>query len=225
MIMSPFNLISKIELISQEGKKTLGIIHDIIDNKIYVSIPSDDKQFKILRVGDYINGIIYGENKATGFDAILTDRIIGDIPIYELSFVGNFSNIQRREFVRVLCSIPILYSDNKYLLNINDVNDETRDSIQNIERYLNSGVTSDISAGGLRFSCNQDFHIGKKLLLVFDIDNDFIVTKGEIVYKDIINSPTKAIYIYGIQFLNIREDKREKIMNYVFVLMRKNKLK
>lgn len=223
--MSPFNLISKIELITQEGKKTLGIIHDIIDNKIYVSIPSDDKQFKILRVGDYINGVIYGENKATGFDAILTDRIMGDTPIYELSFVGNFSNIQRREFVRVLCTIPILYSDNKYLLNINEDNEMTKDSILNIQKYLIRGMTSDISAGGLRFSCNQDFHIGKKLLLVFNIDDDLIVSKGEIVYKDIINSPSKAIYIYGIQFLNISEDKREKIMNYVFILMRKNKLK
>lgn len=223
--MVRFNLISKIELITQDGKKTLGLIHDIIDNKIYVSIPSDDKQFKIIRVGDYINGIVYGENKATGFNAILTDRIKGDTPIYELSFVGNFSNIQRRDYVRVLSAIPVLYSDNKYLLNINEENEVTEDSMASIKKYLNKGMTSDISAGGLRFSCHQDFPIGRVLLLVLNIGDELIVNKGQIVYKDIINSPHKAIYIYGIQFINISEVKRELIMNYAFVVMRKNKLK
>lgn len=223
--MGPFNLISKIELITKDGKKTLGLIHDIIENKIYVSIPSDDKQFKILRVGDHINGIVYEDSKITGFNAIVTSRILGDTPIYELSFLDNLSKIQRRKAVRVPYTIPILYSDNKYLLNINEENEKAQETIFNIKKYLNRGMISDLSAGGLRFSCKQRFNMGHKLLLVFRLNDELYIIKGDIVYKNIIISPKETKYIYGLKFINISEEKSEKIFNHIFIMMRKNKLK
>ena len=223
--MNSFKLNSKIELITKDEKKTYGIIHEIIDNKIYVSVPSDDRYFKLLRVGDHIKSIVYDDDKVTGFDATLTKRISGDIPIYELSFIDNFSKVQRREDVRVFSTIPILYTDNKYLLNINDSTVKAKEITININKYLNNGMISDLSAGGLRFSCSKNLNLGEVLLLVFNIADDSIITKGEIVYKELTSSPKKTIYIYGIRFVYITEKLREKIINHNFVMMRKNKLK
>ena len=223
--MRLFNLNSKIELITKDDVKTSGLIHDIIENKIYVSVPPDDREFKILRIGDSIRGFIYENDKLTCFDALLTNRIAGEIPVYELSNINNFSKIQRREDVRVLCTIPILYTDNKYLININTDSGDAQKVILNINRFLNNGMTSDLSAGGLRFSCGNNLQLGNMLLIIFSLNNDAIITKGTIVYKGINSSPKETIYTYGIKYVDINEKKREKIINYNFVMMRKNKLK
>lgn len=224
--MTVFGLMSKIELITEEGDITFGLIQDVVDNKIYVSIPPDDKKFRLLQNGDAIKCIVYNNNKVLGFGAVVTNRIPGIMPIYEILSNDNFEVIQRREYVRVNTILDIRYTDNKYLLDINNDNySRTQEIIQNIDKYLKNGLTSDISGGGLRFSCEENFNQGTKLLLVFEISKHVFIVKGEIVYKDINVSLNKTTYTYGIKFVNVSEKNREKIINYVFLLMRKNKLR
>lgn len=222
--MMEFNLISKIELITDDNEKTPGLIQDIIDDKIYVSIASDDKQFKILRVGDRVSGIVYDNDNVISFDALITNRIIGELPIYEISMIENLSKIQRREDVRVDCNLPILYTNNKFLLRL-ELNDEgTDDIILNNEKYFNKGWISDLSAGGIRFSCNRKYNLDDILLLAFDLNSDKIIVTGQIVYKGIKATSEKTLYVYGIRFVDINDDKREKIISYNFIIMRKNRL-
>lgn len=222
--MMEFNLISKIELITDDNKKTLGLIQDIIDEKIYVSIASDDKQFKILRVGDRLSGIVYDKDNVISFDALITDRIIGELPIYEISIIENLSKVQRREDVRVDCNLPILYTNNKFLLRLGLNDESTDDIILNNEKYFNKGWISDLSAGGIRFSCNRKYSLDDILLLIFDLNSDMIIVTGRIVYKSIKATSEKTLYVYGIKFVDINDDKREKIISYNFIIMRKNRL-
>lgn len=223
--MSLFKLNSKIELMTENEEKTSGLIQDIAEEKIYVSIPSDDKNFKILRIGDKLKGIVYDKKTVIAFDAIMTQRIFGDIPTYELSSFSNISKIQRRQDVRIACSFEILYTGNKYLLNIDHDNIEASEMVDHISKYVNQGIISDLSAGGIKFSCNENLMIGDMLLLVFQLGKDTMITQGEILYKELNSAPNKTIYIYGIEFKQMSEAKREKIINYIFVLMRKNRLK
>lgn len=223
--MNLFKLNSKVELMTESEEKTSGLIQDIVDDKVYVSIPSDDKEFKILRVGNKLKGIIYDEKTVLAFDAIMSKRIFGDVPTYELSSISNISTIQRRQDVRVSCSLEIQYTTNKYLLNADYNKMEATEIINRISRYVNHGIISDLSAGGIKFSCDENLMIGDLLLLVFKIGNDMIITQGKIVYKELNSAPNKTIYIYGIEFKQISEAKREKIINYIFVSMRKNRLK
>lgn len=222
--MMEFNLISKIELITDDNEKTPGLIQDIIDDKIYVSIASDDKQFKILRVGDRVSGIVYDKDNVISFDALITNRIIGELPIYEISMIENLSKVQRRQDVRVDCNLPILYTSNKFLLRMELDDESTEDIILNNEKYFNKGWISDLSAGGIRFSCEKKYPLDSILLLVFDLDSDIIITKGQIVYKSIKATSEKTLYVYGIKFVDINDDKREKIISYNFIIMRKNRL-
>lgn len=222
--MFDFNLISKIELITDDNERTLGLIQDIIDDKIYISIPSDDKQFKILRVGDNVSGIVYDKDNVISFSAVVTNRIVGDIPTYEIASIENLTKVQRRQDVRVDCTLPILHTDNKYLLKIEVDNKNTVDIISSNERYLNNGWISDLSAGGLRFSCEKKYHLDSILLLVFNLDQDTIIAKGQIVYKGAKVSPDKITNIYGMKFIDINDEKREMIIGYNFVAMRKARL-
>ena len=222
--MVEFNLISKIELITDDNEKTLGLIQDVIDDKIYVSVASDDRQFKILRVGDSVTGIVYDKDNVISFDALITNRIAGDLPSYEISSITNITKVQRRQDVRVDCNLPVLYSNNKFLLKVNLDNKDVKDILLKNERYLNKGWISDLSAGGIRFSCEKKYHLDSKLLLVFNLESDTIITKGQIVYKSSKVSPEKTLYVYGIKFIDIDDEKREKIISYNFVVMRKNRL-
>lgn len=218
---------SKIELITEKGDIFFGLIQDIVENKIYVSMSPDDRKFKLLQRKDKIKCIVYDNNKVLGFDAVVLSRIIGMTPMYEIMSYDNFEIVQRRDYVRVKTSIPLIYTDNKYLTNI-DLDDysKTKETLDNIKRYLKNGIISDISGGGLKFSCKENLYKSEFLLLVLELSNDIFVLKGEIVYKDI--KPTtnnKSIYNYGIKFIDISEKTREKIINYVFQLMRKNKFR
>lgn len=224
--MSVFNLMSKIEMITEEGEVTFGLIQDIVGNRLYVSMPPDDRRFKLLQIEDKIKCIVYDKNKVLGFDGVVLNRISGITPVYEIFSYDNFETIQRREFVRVKTTIPLIYTDNKYLINTNfEDHSKIKGKLENMKKYLKDGMISNISGGGLKFSCNENLRYVKLLLLVFELSNDIFVLKGEIVYKDINTSSNKTVYNYGVKFIDISEKTSEKIIRYVFQLMRKNKIR
>jgi c-di-GMP-binding flagellar brake protein YcgR len=138
--------------------------------------------------------------------------------------IENLSKVQRREDVRVDSNLPLLYTNNKFLLRL-ELNDENPEEIiLNNKKYFNKGWISDLSAGGIRFSCERNYHMDTVLLLVFNLEYDTIITKGQIVYKSSKVTPKKTFYVYGIKFIDIDDEKREKIISYNFVVMRKNRL-
>ena len=221
--MFSFRLNSKIELChNDEEKRIEGLIYDIVGEKLYISITSDDKKFKLLYVGDYIKGFVFNHLTGVSFEANITNRIAGDIPVYEVSELRNFEEVQRRKDIRVCCNMPIMYSDNEYILNLNIKNIQMQ--LQDVIKYLNEGVISDLSAGGVKFICDKRFNINTTLLLLFDLEDKHIVVKAKILYKDINIKTKRALYTYGAQFIELDDNQREKIIKHLFVIMRKNRL-
>lgn len=97
--------------------------------------------------------------------------------------------------------------------------------IQTIKKYFKEGMMADLSAGGLKFTCGENININQMLLLVFNIKDVSLFIKGTILYKEISITPKKILYIYGIKFIDINEKQREIIISFLFVLMRKNRLR
>jgi len=223
MIIVMFELNGKIELISMDDNITYGLIHDFTGEKLYASITSDDKQIKLLHVGDNVRCIIFNKLTGTTFEAVITDRISGEFPIYELSELHDFTEIQRRQDVRVSCTIPVFYSKNDYLMK-QDI-EIIYEEFDKIKKYLINGMMTDLSAGGLKFSCEDRFSKNQTLLFLIQIDKEDMFIKGNVLHKAINISPKRTLYTYGIQFIDINEQQREKIIKFLFVLMRKNRLK
>ena len=223
--MDRFKLNSKIELITEDNGITTGLIYDTMEDKVHVSIPSDDRQFKLFRVGDMLKSIVYSGSETIGFNCIVTDRIYGDFPIYELSEIDNFMKVQRRGDVRVSFVNPMQYTGNRFLINIGNSETSPQKVIENIGRYLKDGMMLDLSGGGLKLSFYENFDIGKMLLLIFDLDDDTFILKGRIKYKELNTIDKKTKYIYGIKFEDIDERLREDIIRFVFILMRKSQNK
>ena len=208
--VNSLKLNSTIELITNENEKVYGIIYDIIKDKVFVAVSADDKEFKLLHKGEILQCISSDSKKILSFKAILTDRIQSDFPIYELSFITDLKEMQRRENVRVHCSLPIEFID--------------KDSMQK-EWIPYEGTIVNLSASGLRLSCSVNYKMNTNLFIRFDIENREYQLNAKIVYKELIPQKERSIYHYGIKFIDIEEREREKIIQYLFALMRKNKMR
>lgn len=209
-IVNSLKLNSTIELITDENEKAYGIIYDITKDKVFVAVSADDKAFKLLHKGEILQCISSDSKKTLSFKAILTDRIQSDFPIYELSFITDLKEMQRRENVRVHCSLPIDFID--------------EDSMQK-ESIPCEGTIVNLSASGLRLSCSVNYKMNTNLLIQFEIENREYQLNAKIVYKELIPQKERSIYHYGIKFIDIEEREREKIIQYLFTLMRKNKMR
>lgn len=223
--METFELNSKIELIKENEESFSGLIYDIKDDKLYVSVSADDIGFKILYEQENIQGIVYFQDEVVGFDCIISKRIYKDNPVYELSNLSNLYRVQRRTNVRIPYTRDILYTSDKDLINKIDTMEDLDQADINIYYEFNNGMILDISGGGIKLACDKDLYIRDPLYLRLNLRNEKVIVKGEIVHKKINRSSKKTKYIYGIKFIELGNRIKEKIIRFVFILMRKNLLK
>lgn len=221
--MDLFVLNSKIELIDLNDESTFGLIHDYVDEKLYVSTTPDDKDFKLLRIGDEIRGIVFSGAYGKSFDAGVTNRISGELIIYELSDIGNITTIQRREDVRVPCSIPVYYTNLELFLKRQK--NELMEYIEDIKLNSQEGMIADLSGGGLKLVSKRNFEPGENMLFLFYIKDKPLILKGKLLHKAINIVQKTTFYNYGVKFLDITEKEREDIISFLFVLMRKNRIR
>lgn len=221
--MTEFKLNSKIELISEDESITEGLIHDIVDGNLHVSTTYDDKKIKLLYVGDVVRGVVFTDLLGTAFDAVISDRIPGQSPIYVLSNMSNFEEIQRRNDVRVSTTANLFYTLNSYMLDV-DIK-YVYEHFDELKRYFSEVMMIDLSGGGLKFTTKEKIDTNQNALFKLNIDNDIIVIEGEIVHRASALIQKQTMYSYGVKFVNIDESKRDLIIRYLFILMRKNRVK
>lgn len=221
--MDSFELNYKIEMITEDEDKIFGMIYDIVDDKLHISVTSDDKNMKFLYVGDLVRCIVFNDSTGTSFDATVSNRIPGSIPIYELSNICNLTEVQRRQDVRVDCNMDVLCSMDKTLLNLEKLKVEEL-QIDDIKGMFNTVRLSDLSGGGLRFT-SYDRVDSLALMFFLSLEDDELFVKGSIVSHNIKLTPRGSFYSYGVKFIDISEKEKDRIIKFLFVLMRRNRLK
>jgi c-di-GMP-binding flagellar brake protein YcgR len=222
--MEKLKLNSKIEIVNKDEKKTQGIIYDIVEDKIIVTIPSDDREFKLLRVGEEVNCIYYDKKNTIGFYGDIEDRVYQNMPAYVIANAREFQKIQRRQDVRIPISIEIFHTSNKFVIKAYE-NNNKKDILKKAKRYLNEGIMADISGGGARFTCYDNLPQGSVLLLSFKLGDNTFVVKAVILHEGIKVVANKTVYTYGVKFKDISEKDKEKIIKHIFLMMRKKRIK
>lgn len=219
--MKHFMLNEKIELYFENAggdQRMEGIISDVSDEDVSFSIPADDKQFKLLPVGQQVYGIVYAKNKTAGFKAIVKDRSMSHTPTYILSRIKEISKVQRRKFVRVSISTDIKYTfDEKLIKRIGEYEDSKQPSDE-----LGEGIMIDLSAGGTSFSCRDDVPLGARCMILFGLEGKSFCLYGKTARKEIIAKEKGFKYIYGIMFDEMEECLKEEIIRLLFKVMRRN---
>ena len=120
-----------------------------------------------------------------------------------------WSGQERRQSMRINAAFTVKYSvDRKHLI-------------------AQNGQMKDVSGDGMRLLVNEKFTEGTLLQLEFDLPNtkDVISAKGEVVWADgefaERDQNGKRIFQTGIQFVNIKLNDRNRLVDYIKTIAEK----
>lgn len=221
--MKKIKINSKVEILSDSGEKILGNIFDIEDENILVSVVPGINNFKLLYPEDKIELIVYDDRNLYILKAKVIDRESKDFLIYKLNRFSEIKKFQRRNHVRIPYADKVYYSLDQELVAsaINTIEDKIIKSndLENFEKaYL-----EDISGGGIRMRTSKKIESGLPLVLKMPIEDEEILVKGQVCHSDQKKIHGQKIYSNGIKFVDLDESKIDKIVKFVFLLMRTNR--
>lgn len=221
-----FEINRRIEFVLKDKYKAASLVQEVEDDGLYVTIPWDEDSRKLLDIGDSVEVIYYDKKSVFGFMTRVVGRKTDNIPLYKIAKPIEIYKIQRRHLVRIEFTNGVEYVQYPVNENIDKSNliillNEMKDKGE-----IKSGVTVDISGGGARLRTSQPLELNKKLILSINLPSFHLTLIGKVlrVEKELYNN--KIVYHSGIEFINISENDKEKIIEFIFVRMRelRNKL-
>ena len=176
------------------------------DGSIFIAAPISEGFYYPVQIGTKIAVSFARDGCFYGFEAVVSDRENkNNLAMLKIKTLGQITKIQRREFFRFECCIPVNYRV------YGQQNIRTSENL----KFVNT-VTRDLSGGGLCVRLIEPVEIDK--LLEFEL---FISSKVEFLgrVKRLTKYDTmQGIYKYeiGIVYEMIDTATREKIISYIF---------
>ncbi|MBU3111800.1 flagellar brake protein [Clostridium lacusfryxellense] len=203
-----FKINKKLEILVEERYFNSNI-QDITEEYIAISIPSSAGEYVPLAKGSMIDVLYYEEENLFKFKAFVIGRKFENIPILLISHPKEIQKIQRRKYVRV----PII-STAKYI-NVKNQPRTTPSSINPSE--YKKAILIDLSGGGMRIKVHDDIKPNDYLLVSLTINEEEIPIVGQAmrIIKD-----DDGRFICGLSLNFLDNLTREKIIKYIFQLMR-----
>lgn len=137
----------------------------------------------------------------------------GHLAYLKLEILGKTEKIQRREFFRFECSIPVRY---RVLAYQSETNGE--------EVPMNEGVTRDLSGGGMCIKLNEELKVNDLLEIEFELEQAKkrnIHVTGKVVRFSRRHEDPKYGYEAAVVFKKIRNTDKEAIVRFIFEEQRK----
>lgn len=176
-------------------------IEEITDDHLHISVPMRKGELLPLRVGQYliINFIIKGHSYV--FNTIIVNRRLNPLPILIIQKPTQISEIQRRQWVRVPAKLPLRF----------------RASAHEKDVKPSEGNSLDISGGGILFLTADAVEDGQIIELEINLPNRTPVFCKAKILRTVekasqIGQPNKVI----LEYYEISEGHRDKIVNYIF---------
>jgi c-di-GMP-binding flagellar brake protein YcgR len=193
-----------------EGKLNIGFvsqIEDYIDESVIrISAPIHEAKVYPVKLNSYIEGYLFlKSNQIYRMVGYVQNRlIIDDIAFLDIVVTEKLRKIQRRQFFRFTCSVPVTF----FIQNQNKPGEELKKI---------SGNTIDLSGGGLSALTNEPLEndIQLKGTLVLD-DTNYIDFSAKVIRctENILKEEKK--YVSSIGFIDIDYIDREKVVAFIF---------
>ncbi len=191
----------------------------LIDKDEFYMYWSTEKKHPRLRPGEKVNIKFLRKNdgiyilKGLTLEDVINEgfRLILKIP-----HTRKFERVQFREYIRVEAELNCKISEP-----VKEDENGNMPSPEKLKWYVTK--TKDISGGGtlICFPVNREdipkYNVGDKVYLEIDLEGNTIFALGQIRRK----VEEKGSICYGIQFIEISEENRKKIINYVNDYIRK----
>lgn len=202
--MKNFNLnINEVIVIEYEDMVYNCSIQGIAENELLINIPVKDGEFLILENGERLDVKYCSEaGRYYEFEVKIIGREKSDnIPMYKLSLPIDVRRIQRRNYVRVQVLKTVKYK------------------LEEEESWCEA-TTLDISGGGMKIKARRKFKLNDKLVAKIETSSRLVETEVQIKRCEKVNTNE---YIYGLEFTDINENRRDNIIKDVFLVMRKQR--
>ncbi|MGG7163956.1 flagellar brake protein [Clostridium ihumii] len=200
---------TKLEIITEDGyAKT--IIQDVEDENIAILIPTINSTYVAMRQGEKYEAI-YNDKKGGvyKFKFDVEGRKYDKVPLIVLGEPYDIKKIQRRKYVRISYTGIINY----YLLKTYPKKELMSYDILDFK----VGYTVDLSGGGIRMRMSEKPDLDDYMIINLNLNEEIIIL-GKVVR---IEEDGNGKYLCGIDFLEIEETEREKVIRYIFMEMRR----
>lgn len=197
------NLNNRVDIL--EDKKIYKCtIQDVTDGKVFISVPATDGEYMTLTTGKELELVIYDDNgNVFSCRSKVEGRKVEDnISMYMLSELYDIKKIQRRNYVRVEVLQVIGFKR------------------KNEEAKFSHALLLDLSGGGMRIKVDEKLEPNELVKCVLKYNDDRINVEGKVVR---VYKTEDKKYIYGINFDDIENNTRERIIKIVFTIMRKQR--
>ncbi|WP_066637232.1 flagellar brake protein [Desulfolucanica intricata] len=189
-------------------------IQDLDEKYLYIALPTFMSQPLILLPGETVTVRFTGPSECF----IGTCKVIGfkkdSISMFRLTKPNNLERVQQRKFFRYATLMDVFYAD---------IPGEG-----NNPEYIHAKAL-DISGGGMKLLLNKPYSVGSQLLLKFQItgkNGDFqeIQSKVRVIRKEASRPEQDKYHIMGVEFIELTETQRCKIIGYIYREMAKKGL-
>lgn len=180
-------------------------VQDVTEEYIVIGIPMHNGSYLALAKGDLIELVYYDDLSLYGFTSEVIGRSReGMVHQIFIKHPESWRKIQRRNFVRV----GIIQYINYEVLKDGDYSEKK------------NGIIIDLSGGGLRLKTAEKLGQGDIIRVFIKNEEVNIVGNGKIVR---IEKDTDGRFLYGVSFEEIDGLSRERVIQYVFNIMRKQR--
>lgn len=203
-----FKLNKKLEILVDD-KYFNSNVQDVTEEYIAISIPTNSGEYIPLSKGAIIEVIYNEEENFYKFRSSVIGRKFENIPILLIAKPTEVKKIQRRKYVRISLISTVKYIN---LKNQPKINPKTIGSSEYIKAVL-----VDLSGGGMRVRVEEEIKLYDFLLVSLTINNEdtLIVGQAMRIIKD-----DEGRFSCGLSFEFLDSATREKIIKYIFQLMR-----
>ncbi|AJA47903.1 putative glycosyltransferase [Clostridium pasteurianum DSM 525 = ATCC 6013] len=209
-----FNMNSKCEVFIEEDSSVYkSSIQDMGKGYIGISIPVCNGKYAPLSENQQVTVVYYDKNNLYGFNANVIGRKKDKIPIILLSMPEDIKKVQRRKFFRVN-----LLKEVEYLKADKNISDSTFNELIKNPKNFKKALMIDLSGGGLRLKTKEEIKLGDRFIIKIPLQQEeiFVIDDCVRVYKDTDSN----LYVSGFSFVNIDTKVQDKIIAYLFWIMR-----
>jgi c-di-GMP-binding flagellar brake protein YcgR len=179
-------------------------VQDVNEDYLMINLPLGEGSYLYFDDGQEVEMNYYSDScYYTFMTKVIRKEKENNIILYRLGLPFNIKKIQRRDFVRVDL-IENLFIQKKV----------------NSEEKLLKAVVLNLSGGGMRISLAEDLDEDDEIIAHLLLEDGKLLVRGRIVRE--IEKRGKN-QIYGVQFIDINENIRDKIVKKVFSLIRKQR--
>lgn len=178
-------------------------IKELTPESITIGVPLHDDQFVPLREGTNIKIYFHDDTSHYCFTSQIIKRIIG---FFTIEYPHQIVKVQRREFVRV----PIVKELQYQIIRGKQLSE------------IHKGYMLDLSGGGMLLQTKTEIDQSSLVLLTFKLAKEELQVPAKVIRY---TEKGKNNFQVSVEFYDISERKRDKIIAYIFEIQREMRRK